>query len=94
MAGTSTENQAAQRQSGTGGFGVATVSSIPCGERETHRSAIGPAQSKPNYAVISAWRCSTRRITRAAVSSIESSVVSITGHPSRRCTASAFSSSS
>ena len=46
MAGTSTENQAAQRQSGTEGFGVATVSSIPCRERETHEER-GPSGSVP-----------------------------------------------
>src|SRR5205085_5083647 len=39
-------------------------------------------------------RCSTSRTIRADVSSIESSVMSITGHPSRRCSASACSSSS
>jgi hypothetical protein len=36
MAAPSTETQTAQRQAGTGGFGVGTVSSIPCRERETH----------------------------------------------------------
>jgi len=41
----------------------------------------------------SARRCSTSRITRAAVSSIDKSEISITGQPSRRCSASASSSS-
>ena len=39
-------------------------------------------------------RCSTVRITRCAVSSIESSETSITGQPRRRCTTSACASSS
>jgi hypothetical protein len=42
----------------------------------------------------SAFRCSTIRITRCAVSSIDSSEMSITGHPSRRCSTAACSSSS
>ena len=41
----------------------------------------------------SARRCSTSRITRAAVSSIERSEISITGHPRRRWSVSASSSS-
>ena len=52
------------------------------------------SQPPQNQAVTSACRCSTRRMTRAAVSSIESSVVSITGQPSRLWTAAACSSSS
>ena len=42
MAAPRMENQVAQRQSGTGGFGVGTVSSIPCRERETHADRGSP----------------------------------------------------